>query len=67
MVETVSSSIAYIGLILGFGILVHGIIFFNDGLYWDGWVVELWQQNRDRDSMRRFYRKVGMPNLYIEH
>ena len=57
----------WIGLILGYGILTHGIIFLNDGLYWDGWVVDAWQQNRDRNSMRRFYSEVGMPNLYFEH
>ncbi len=55
------------GLILGYGILTHGVILLNDGLYWDGWLVDVWQQNRDKNSMRRFYSEVGMPNLYIEH
>lgn len=64
--ETVGSSVPYLGLILGYGFLTHGIILFNDGLYWDGWLVEVWQ-NRDRRSMRRFYWEVGMPNLYFEH
>jgi len=69
MIETVSvsSSLPWIGLILGYGVLTHGIIFLNDGLYWDGWVVDLWQQNEDKHSMRRFYSEVGMPNLYFEH
>src|SRR5258705_181133 len=67
MIEMVGNSIPWMGLILGYGLLAHGIILFNDGLYWDGWVVEVWQQNKDRNSMRRFYWEVGMPNLYFEH
>ena len=65
--DIVSSSILYLGLVLGYGILTHGIIILNDGLYWDGWLVEVWQQSGDRNSMRRFYSEVGMPNLYVEH
>lgn len=67
MIETVSNSMPWIGLILGYGFLTHGIILFNDGLYWDGWLVDLWQRCGDRNSMRRFYWEVGMPNLYFEH
>ena len=67
MIETVSNSMPWIVLILGYGFLTHGIILFNDGLYWDGWLVDLWQQYKDRKSMRRFYWEVGMPNLYFEH
>ena len=67
MIETFNSSVPWIGLILGYGILTHGIIFLNDGLYWDGWLVDVWQQNNDKKSMRRFYSEVGMPNLYFEH
>lgn len=54
-------------MIFGYGILTHGIIFLNDGLYWDGWLVDLWQQNGDRNSMRRFFSEVGLPNLSFEH
>ena len=67
MIEIISSSIPCVGLILGYGFLTHGIIFLNDGLYWDGWLVEVWQRNGDRNSMRRFYSEVGMPTLYFEH
>src|SRR5882762_7570555 len=67
MIETVSTSMPWIGLILGYGFLTHGIILFNDGLYWDGWMLEVWQKNRDRNSMHRFFSEVGMPNLYFEH
>ena len=67
MTETISSSVPWISLILGYGVLTHGIIVLNDGLYWDGWLVDAWQQNNDKKSMRRFYWEVGMPNLYYEH
>lgn len=67
MVEIVSSSIPWVGVILVYGFLTHGIILLNDGLYWDGWVLDLWQQNSDRNSMRRLYSEVGMPTLYFEH
>ena len=67
MIETISGYLPWIGLILGYGILTHGIIVFNDGLYWDGWLVDVWQQNKDWNSMRRFYSEVGMPILYFEH
>jgi hypothetical protein len=67
MIETISSSAPSIGLILGYGILTHGIIFLNDGLYWDGWMMDVWQQNKDWNSMRRFFSEVGLPNLSFEH
>ena len=67
MTESFAGSLPWLLLILGYGILTHGIIFLNDGLFWDGWLVDAWQQNKDKDSMRRFYREVGMPNLYFEH
>ena len=57
----------WIGLILGYGFLTHGVILLNDGLYWDGWMLEVWQQHKDKNSMRRFFSEVGMPNLYFEH
>jgi len=62
-----SNSMPWIGLILGYGFLTHGIILLNDGLYWDGWMLEVWQQHKDENSMRRFFSEVGMPNLYFEH
>ena len=67
MTEFIASYAPWIGLILGYGLLTHGILLFNDGLYWDGWLVDLWQRRRDTSSMRRFYWEVGMPNLYFEH
>src|SRR5712691_1725623 len=62
-----SNSMPWIGLILGYGFLTHGVILLNDGLYWDGWMLEVWQQHKDENSMRRFFSEVGMPNLYFEH
>ena len=67
MIQTISHHLPWVGLILGYGFLTHGIVLLNDGLYWDGWMVDLWQRSKDRKSMRRFYWEVGMPNLYFEH
>ncbi len=67
MIEAVSNSMPWIGLILGYGFLTHGIILFNDGLYWDGWMLDVWQQHKDENSMRRFFSEVGMPILSLEH
>src|SRR6266852_4824173 len=67
MIEAVSNSMPWIGLILGYGFLTHGIILLNDGLYWDGWMLDVWQQNKDENSMRRFFSEVGMPILSLEH
>ena len=47
--------------------LGHGLMLFNDGLYWDGWIVWGWQKTSDWDGMRRFFREVGMPLLYVNH
>jgi len=67
MIETISSSAPWIGLIFGYGILTHGVVLLNDGLFWDGWILDVWQQNKDWDSMRRFFSEVGLPTLSFEH
>jgi len=67
MLETVGYSWPWLGVIFGYGILAHGIILVNDAIYWDGWMLELWQKHRDWKSMRRFFSEVGMVNLYFEH
>ena len=64
---TIGASLPWIGVILVYGFLTHGVLLLNDGLYWDGWMLEVWQRNKDSDSMRRFFSEVGMPNLYFEH
>lgn len=48
-------------------ILTHGLLLVNDGLYWDGWLLNGWQITKDWPSMQRFFREVGMPLLFIEH
>lgn len=54
-------------IIFAFTLLVHGIIMLNDGLYWDGWVIDAWQRRKDWKTMKRFYSQVGMPLLYYQH
>jgi hypothetical protein len=54
-------------IILMISFLSHGIILLNDGLYWDGWLMDAWQQRKDWKTMKRFYSEVGMPLLYYQH
>src|SRR2546428_842287 len=64
MIEIVGNSMPWIGLILGYGLLTHGIILFNDGLYWDGWLVDLWQQSKDRKPMLCCKRSTSQQSQY---
>lgn len=54
-------------VLLGYAFLAHGALLVNDGLYWDGWVVDSWQERKDWKNMRRFFRETGMPLLYYKH
>ena len=54
-------------VLLAFAILCHGVIVFNDTLYWDGWLIDSWQRRRSWPVMRRVYSEVGMPLLYYQH
>ena len=67
MLETVGYSWPWMAVILGYGILTHGIILVNDATYGDGWMLEFWHEHKDWKSMRRFFSEVGMVNLYFEH
>ncbi len=48
-------------------IAAHGFLLLNDGVYWDGWAIEVWQRARAWKSMHRFFSEVGMPNLFHQH
>ncbi len=54
-------------LICIYGALAHGAILFNDGVYWDGWMIESWQRNRNWAAMKRFFSEVGLPIYYYQH
>lgn len=54
-------------VILAFSLLTHGIIMLNDGLYWDGWMIDTWQRRKDWKPMKRFFSEVGMPLFYYQH
>jgi len=54
-------------LLLAFTLAAHGLILFNDGLYWDGWMIDSWQRRRAWSTMKRFFAEVGMPYQYHLH
>lgn len=56
-----------LSIIFLFALFSHGIIILNDGLYWDGWIIDAWQRRKDWKTMKRFYSEVGMPLLYYQH
>lgn len=59
-----STYIVHISILLLFTILSHGIILFNNGLYWDSWMVDSWQRRKDWITMKRYLSEVGMPFMY---
>lgn len=62
-----SSPLIDLLVIFVFALLSHGVMLLNDGLYWDGWLVDSWQRTRNWPVMKRFYSEVGMPLLYLLH
>ena len=59
--------IAHLIIIVCLSFAIHGSVLFNDGLYWDGWIIDSWQRNKNWKAMKRFYSEVGMPILYYQH
>jgi hypothetical protein len=60
-------SISHLIIIVCLSLAIHGSVLFNDGLYWDGWIIDSWQRNKNWKAMKRFYSEVGMPILYYQH
>ncbi len=54
-------------ILLLFTFAAHGLILFNDGLYWDGWMIDSWQRRKDWVMMKRFFSEVGMPLQHHLH
>lgn len=54
-------------ILLLFTLMAHGIILLNDGLYWDGWMIDSWQRHNQWSTMKRFFSEVGMPFQYYLH
>lgn len=55
------------GLICLYGTLCHGAMLLNDGVYWDGWMIDSWQRNKNWKAMKRFFGEVGLPIYYYQH
>jgi len=51
-------------ILLIFTILTYGFILFNDGLYFDSWMVDSWQRRKDWKIMKRYLSEVGMPYMF---
>jgi len=54
-------------ILLFFTLAAHGIILLNDGLYWDGWMIDSWQRRKEWNAMKRFFSEVGMPLQHHLH
>jgi hypothetical protein len=59
-----STSIIHISFLFFYTALSYGLILFNDGLYWDAWMVDSWQRRKDWSTMKRYLSEVGMPVMY---
>ena len=59
-----SNLILYCIILLIYTSLSHGLTLFNDGLYWDSWMVDSWQRRKDWHTMKRYLSEVGMPIMY---
>ncbi len=54
-------------ILLMFTFAAHGVILLNDGLYWDGWMIDSWQRRKEWATMKRFFSEVGMPLQHHLH
>jgi len=57
----------YLALLFLITLFCHGLLLINDGMYWDGWIVNGWQKKKQWEIMKRLYSEVGMPILYFQH
>jgi hypothetical protein len=64
---TEQSALLFPFLICLYGTLAHGVMLLNDGVYWDGWMVESWRRTRNWGAMKRFFSEVGLPLYYHQH
>ncbi len=61
------STVMDVLVLVAYALAGHALILLNDGPYWDGWIIDSWQRNRNWAGMRRFYAEVGLAPLYYEH
>ena len=54
-------------IIAAYALVCHGVMLLNDGVLWDGWLLDSWQRNRNWPVMRRFYAEVGLAPFYYLH
>jgi hypothetical protein len=64
---TEGAVLVHLAIIGGYGFLSHALIMLDDGLHWDGWILDSWQRNQSWPVMRRVYSEVGLSPLYYMH
>jgi len=57
----------FLFILFAYALLAHAIVLLNDGVYWDGWMIDSWQRTRDWKAMKRFFSEVGLPLYYYQH
>ena len=60
-------SLEFLALLFLFNLLANGLILINRGTYWDSWMLRYWLNKNDFQSIKIFYKKVGMPFFYYMH
>jgi hypothetical protein len=55
---TAASGALFLALFLLF---THGLLLFNRGVYWDGWLIRYWITHTEWKVASRFYKEVGVP------
>ncbi len=55
------------GILLLIALASFGMTLIDRGLYVDGWYLDRWQRERAWPTVRRFYKEVGLPYLYVFH
>lgn len=59
-----SHFLLYILVLFIYTAVSHGLVLLNNGLYWDGWMVDSWQRRKDWRTMKKYLSEVGMPIMY---
>ena len=54
----------HVTILLGCTIISHGLILFDNGVYWDGWIIRGWFRQRDFAAFRTSTSQIGLPIYY---
>ena len=65
--SSLNISVEFLFFLFLLNLFAHGLILINRGTYWDSWMLRYWLNNNDLQSVKIFYKKVGMPFFYYMH